>query len=92
MPVEGNEEELKAMLQIERTLRSVGALFQSGLPSVRNGELRRELAEYRDNLLHLQQELRRMEESATSCRGRLFNREQHLRATQAWCATARSTR
>jgi hypothetical protein len=92
LPVEGNEEELKAMLQIERTLRSVGALLQIGLPAVKNSELQRELAEYRKNLLRLREELRRMEGSANACRGRLFTREQYLRATQAWCATARSTR
>lgn len=92
LPVEGNEEELKAMIQIERTLRSVGGLLDSGLPAVKSGELQRELAQYRENLLHLREELRRMENSATVCRGRLFTREQQLRATQAWCATARSIR
>lgn len=92
LPVEGNEEELKAMLQIEGTLRSVGALLQGGLPAAKNGELQRELGEYRENLLRLREELSRMEGSATACRSRLFSREQHLRATQAWCAIARSTR
>jgi hypothetical protein len=90
LAVEGNEEELKAMLQIERTLQSVGALLGSGLPSSRNSELRRELGEYRQNLLLLRDELRRMEDSAVACRGRLFTREQHLQATRAWCAAART--
>jgi hypothetical protein len=90
LPVEGNEGELKAMLQIERTLLSVGALLESGLPSSKNNELQYELREYRENLLRLREELRRMEASATACRGRLFTREQHLQATRAWCAGARS--
>lgn len=92
LPVEGSEEELQAMLQIEGTLRSVGALLENGLASSKSADLHRELGEYRENLLRLRQELRRMESSATACRGRLFRREQHLRASRAWCAAARSTR
>jgi hypothetical protein len=92
LPVEGNDEELKAMLQIERTLRSVGALLHGDVLTAKNVDLNRELREYRENLLRLRDELRRMESSATACRSRLFTREQHLRATRAWCATARSTR
>jgi hypothetical protein len=92
LPVEGNEEELKAMLQIEHTLRSVGALLESGISTAKNSEIHRELAEYRENLLRFRDELRRMEGSAAASRARLFTREQHLRATRAWCATARSTR
>lgn len=92
LAVEGNQEELKAMLQIEHTLRSVGALIRSGLPAAANRALSRELGEYRENLLRLREELRKMESSATACRSRLSSREQHLRATQAWCAAARSTR
>ena len=92
LPVEGNEEELRAMLQIERTLRSVGALLESGIVNSKSAALRRELGEYRDNLLRLREELRRMESSATASRSRLFTREQHLNATRAWCAAARSTR
>jgi hypothetical protein len=92
LPVEGKEEELKAMLQIERILRSVGALLESGIQAAKNSELHRELAEYRENLLRLREELRRMEGSATATRTRLFTREQHLQATRAWCATTRSTR
>lgn len=93
LPVEGNQEELEAMLQIERTLRSVGALLETGIPAStsKNGELNRELAEHRENLLRLREELRRMESSATASRARLFTRERHLQATRAWCAAARST-
>lgn len=92
LPVEGNEEELKAMLQIERTLRSVGVWLEGGIPAAKNGELHRELAEYRENLLRFREELRRMEGSANACRSRLFSRERHLRATRAWCAAAGSIR
>ena len=80
------------MLQIERTLRSVGVLLGQGLPISQNSELRRELAAYRENLIRLREELRRMESSATASRSRLSTREQHLRATRAWYGTARATR
>ncbi|HEY1731348.1 MAG TPA: hypothetical protein VGG15_06355 [Terriglobales bacterium] len=92
LAVEGNEEELRAMLQIERTLRSVGALLASGITGSKSGELQHELAAYRENLLRFRDELRRMEGSANACRSRLFSRDQHLQATRAWCATARSLR
>ncbi len=92
LPVEGNEEEVQAMFQIERTLRSVGTLLESGIQLAKNSELHRQLAEYRENLLRFREELRRMEGSANACRSRLASREQHLQATRAWCATARSIR
>jgi hypothetical protein len=92
LPVEGNEEELKAMLEIERTLRSVGRLLESGIAALKNSELHRELAEYRENLLRFREELHRMEGSATASRARLFTREQHHRATRAWCAATHSVR
>ncbi len=92
LPVEGSEEELRAMLQIERSLKSVGALLTRGIQASPAGDLQRELGEYRQNLLRLREELKRMESSATASRGRLFTREQHLQATRAWCDAARSTR
>jgi hypothetical protein len=91
MPVEGTEDELRAMLEIEQTLNSMGAALEGGMRNTSN-ELHHELAEYRENLLRLRDELRRMENSATKTRGRLFTREQHLQATRAWCDAARSTR
>jgi hypothetical protein len=91
MPVEGTQDELHAMLEIEGALRKVGTMLEGGLQDS-GSELRHELAEYRENLLRLRQELRRMKNSATATRGRLFTREQHLQATRAWCDATRTTR
>lgn len=91
VPVEGDEEELRAMLQLEGVLRSVGALLAAGLSNSRTPEMQSEFREYRDNLRRLREELKRMEVSAHACRDRLFSREQHLQATRAWCAAARAT-
>ena len=90
-PVEGTDDELQAMLEIERGLRSVGTVLEGGIENS-SGELHEELAEYRENLMRLREELRRMENSATATRDHLFTREQHLQATRAWCDAARATR
>lgn len=90
--VQGSQEEVDAMLQLERTLESVGILLDRGVPRDCSPVLRAELGSYRENLLRLRRELASMQESAISSHGRLFVRREHLAATQAWCATARSTR
>jgi hypothetical protein len=92
VPVRGTEEEVEAMLQVERTLQSVARFLQGDLKRSQSGEVRNEIACYRENLLRLRRELFSMQDSASISRARLFTREEHLHAAQAWCAAARSTR
>ena len=82
--------EIAAMVQLERTLQSVGRL--EGSASLADAELRGEIAQYRDNLVRLRQELSALQDSAADCRARLFTREEHLHAARAWCAATRATR
>jgi hypothetical protein len=89
--VMGTDEEVDSLLQVERTLRSGGALLNEGLQESQDHEVRQELIRYRDNLVHLRNELARMQESAVGCRARLYTRQKHLHAAQAWCAASRAT-
>ncbi len=89
--VMGTDEEVDALLQVERTLQSVSAVLDQGLPKSQDPEVRRNLAHYRENLIHLRDELARMQESAAGCRARLYARQKHLHAAQAWCAASRAT-
>jgi hypothetical protein len=91
-PVRGTDEDVQAMLQVERTLRAVGRFLNGDGKAAQSDELREEIARYRENLLRLHQELSTMQRSAHSSRARLFTREEHLQAAQAWCAATRSTR
>jgi hypothetical protein len=88
-PVMGTSEEVAALLQLERTLQSVGALLDGRLQALEGHEVRQELACYRQNLVRLRDELARMQESAVGCRVRLDSRLKHLHAAQAWCAASR---
>ena len=92
IPVRGTAEEVEAMLEVERVLRSVGTLLNRGLRASQDTAMRDEIGRYRENLLRLHRELSAMENSAIRSRARLFTREEHLQAAQAWCAAARSTR
>ena len=85
-------EVVEAMLEVERVLRSVGTLLNRGLRASQDTAMRDEIGRYRENLLRLHRELSAMENSAIRSRARLFTREEHLQAAQAWCAAARSTR
>jgi len=90
-PVLGTNEEVDALLQVERTLHSVGALLKGGLQETKDRETQDELASYRANLLRLRRELAIMQDSAAGCRARLFARQKHLHAAQAWCAASRAS-
>jgi hypothetical protein len=92
MPVRGTEDEVEAMLQVEHTLRSVGRFLKGDLNATRDDEMGEEIARYRENLLRLRRELSAMQSSAHRSRARLFTREEHLHAAQAWCEANRSTR
>jgi hypothetical protein len=92
LPVRGTEEEVEAMLQVERTLRSVGRFLNGDLKVSQDQSIYEEIARYRENLLHLRRELSAMQMSAHHSRARLFIREEHLHAAQAWCEANRSTR
>ncbi len=90
-PVMGTGEEVAALLQLERTLQSVGALLDGRLQASTDQEVRQDLGRYRQNLIRLRDELARMQESAAGCRLRLDSRLKHLHAAQAWCAASRGT-
>ena len=91
-PVLGTNEEVEALLQVERALHSVGPLLGGALERSDERETREQLARYRANLLRLRRELATMEASACDSRARLFARKKHLHAAQAWCAASRDTR
>lgn len=88
--VQGSDDDLNAMLEVERTLRMVGMQLDLLRRSER-ADVRTELELYRDNLLRLRRHLGVMQVSATDCQARLFIRDKHLRAAQEWCAATRST-
>ncbi len=90
-PVMGTDDEVYAMREIEKALRSVGSALQGKLRTSSRSEVRDELRLYRENLLRLRHELAEMEGSAMACRARLFTRERHLDAARSWCQTARAT-
>ena len=91
-PVQGTEEEVVAMCELEQTLHAVGRVLKNNLQASQDDELRNEIARYRDNLVRLRQELFAMQNSAVRCRERLSGRGEHLHAARAWCAATRSTR
>jgi hypothetical protein len=90
-PVLGTNEEVEALLRVERALHSVRALLDAGAIDTTQPETLDQLARYRANLLRLRHELAIMQESAAGCRARLFVRQKHLHAAQAWCAASRAT-
>jgi hypothetical protein len=92
LPVRGTEEEVEAMLQVEHTLRTVGRFLNGDLKASQDEEMCEEIARYRENLLRLRRELSAMQTSAHHSRARLFTREEHLQAAQAWCEANRFTR
>jgi hypothetical protein len=67
-------------------------LLDGRLQKSEDHEVRAELARYRENLVRLRRELATMEESAMGSRARLYSRQKHLHAAQAWCAASRATR
>jgi hypothetical protein len=91
-PVMGTDEEVEALLQVERTLHSIGVLLDGRLQTSADQQVREELSRYRENLVHLRSELSGMQQSAAGCKARLYSRQKHLHAAQAWCAASRATR
>jgi hypothetical protein len=90
-PVEGSDEEVEALLQVEQAMRSVGLFLDGSLQKNEAPAVREELARYRANLVRLQQELAGMQESAFACRARVANQRNHLRAAKEWCEASRTT-
>jgi hypothetical protein len=88
--VQGSEDDVGAMLEVERILRAVGRELDR-LRCCDRDDVRVELELYRDNLVRLRQQLGFLQKSATECQARLFIREKHLRAAQQWCAASHST-
>ncbi len=89
-PVLGTDEEVEALLQVERTLQSVRVLLDGRLQQSTDSEVRDQLTLYRINLLRLRGELASMQDSAAGCRARLDMRQKHLHAARAWCAASRA--
>ncbi len=86
--VMGTSDEVESLLQVEQILRSVRAVLDQARD---NPDIQDELAKYRVNLLRLRKELAIMQDSATASRAKLFVRQKHLHAAQAWCDTSRVT-
>ncbi|HLI62434.1 MAG TPA: hypothetical protein VKV05_03465 [Terriglobales bacterium] len=90
-PVVGDDEEIKAMTEVENALRAVGPYLDGRLQRDSSTEVRQELSLYRDNLLRLRLELAAMESSALDARARLSVRQGHLKAAKEWCTASRAT-
>jgi hypothetical protein len=88
--VQGSDDDVQAMLEVERTLRAVGGELER-LQHTDCPDVRVELELYRDNLVRLRRQLAIMQSAATECHARLFVREKHLRAAHEWCAATRTT-
>jgi hypothetical protein len=87
----GAQEELRMLLQVEHTLRSIEVLLQQGLQESADRETREELVTYRANLVRLQRELAVGQDSAMANRARISARQNHLQAARAWLAASRTT-
>jgi hypothetical protein len=90
-PVLGTDEEVEALLQIERTLQSVGVFLDGRLQRNKAVQVCDELARYRVNLVRLRRELAHMQNAAIGCRAQLASRQKHLQAAKAWCTASRET-
>lgn len=89
-PVTGGDEELRALLQVQEMLESVGALLDGRIQSTSNRDVREALGCYRENLVRLRRQLAIMRESAIAHRACLDSRREHLSGAQAWCAASRA--
>ncbi len=84
-------EELRALLQLNATLESVGALLDGRVQSTADPGLREALGCYRENLIRLRSELAAMNKSAIARRASLDSRRDHLCGARAWCVVSRAT-
>jgi hypothetical protein len=66
------QEELDILLQVERTVRAVGALLSAGVAQNDELVLRKQLARYRANMVRLRHTLASMQAGNCECQGRLF--------------------
>lgn len=86
----GTEEEVTALLHLQRTL-AIGGLLKQDIQHSSDDNVQSELAIYRANLIKLRRELAELQNSAEECKVRLFARQKQLHAAQAWCAASRDT-
>lgn len=84
-------DELRMLLQLEDTLRSIEALLQQGLQESGDRETRDELVAYRAHLMRLQRELAARQDSVMAHRAQLSARQKHLQSAQAWFAASQTT-
>jgi len=91
MPVQGTQQEVEALSQVELALHSVGNLLNQGVQQSNDKKVREELAKYGTHLLRLQRELAVMQGVAADCRARLSARQKHLQAAQAWCNASQAS-
>ena len=89
-PITGGDDELRALLEVQEMLESVGALLDGRLQSAGNRDVREALGCYHQNLVRLRHQLAIMQESAAGRRARLDLRREHLAGAQAWCAASRA--
>ena len=83
-PALGSDDEVEALLSVERTVRTTGKLLDWDLLHSGDELVRDELDLYRQNLARLRHELSILQGSAIDCRARLFVRENHMQAVRAW--------
>jgi hypothetical protein len=88
-PVVGTQREVAALVGIEDTLKSVGAVLNITMGAEQRHAISEELGRYRRNLLRLRHELARMQQAAITSRAQLFVRLRHLSDAKAWCAAAK---
>jgi hypothetical protein len=86
----GSYEELRALLQMQEMLESVGVLLDGRLQSASNPDIREALRCYRQNLIRLRHELAILQEATIAHRALLDSRRDHVYGAKAWCAASRA--
>lgn len=83
-PVQGTQQEVRALCEIEATVRSVGAILHAGQPSAMPQPVSAELTMYRENLTRLHNELACLQISASERLNGCEGRRDHLNGLQLW--------
>ncbi len=84
------DQELRALLQVQETLESVGALLDGRLQSACRRDVGEALGRYRENLVRLRCQLAIMQSAALTRRAGFDSHREHLHAAMAWCSASRA--
>ena len=87
-PVVGAAADLLAGCDLQANLDRAGELLANGILRSRDGDTRREVMLYRDNLFKLQVALSGVRASALRQREILQSQKAHSKAVSAWCASS----